>query len=231
MLSSYIRAETDSSAHQNTDDILGITPTAFFAADTFTSFLSTSSVDSFLDAVDAMHASDPSASSSDPESNEDLPKSPLNGIKIPPEHFRLAIVSGSGDGKKRTSVFASLHRPDESQQWHTILELEPVDDAAYPRSLVGSGRALPTVADLDAEQARDEKAGMEMDPTAEEIIKSTLSALKPLRALAGKRRREKGKEINLVQLVYQIEQQFRKAKSLETFWPVSPRSLTLGLLR
>lgn len=54
----------------------------------------------------------------------------------------------------------------------------------------------------------------------EDILRNTVSLMKPLKAIA-KRRSKRTPEINMVQLVYQIEEQLRKANTLELFLRVA----------
>ncbi|KAK4046723.1 hypothetical protein OIO90_006454 [Microbotryomycetes sp. JL221] len=130
------------------------------------------------------------------------------------------------------NVYASLHRPDPIKQPNrTILELELVDDVRNP---LKTDRDVSSPQELDKDRRLHDNpiehsstttrttgsTTTGMDATAEEIYKSTVSLMKPIRALNRKRTR-RDSEINMVQLVFQIEEQLRKAKGLETFLSVT----------
>ncbi|KAM0790365.1 hypothetical protein ACM66B_003248 [Microbotryomycetes sp. NB124-2] len=233
---------------ENSGEIINLSPSTLFSATSFTVFLMPDSTDVFLDAVDALEDTDPpsDASSDGAHSAPSESRSPLTPTLPHPEHFRLTIACPGDNGtpppaihgRKNSAsqggiqVYASLHRPDPVKQPNrTILELELVDDVRNP---LRTDRRLASPEELDkdrrlhdggylddqgdADPARSPTSGM--DSTAEEIYRSTVSLMKPIRALNRKRIR-RDSDINMVQLVFQIEEQLRKAKGLETFLSVT----------
>lgn len=153
------------------------------------------------------------------ESNEDQPLQPSQNLP-PPEHFRLSIYGtrpSPGAPRPEVLLHCALHRPDPFKRPNrSLLELELVDDTVNPLTTAW-------VAPVEEGEEQDGKKSsvhtMGMDPSAEDILKSTVTLMKPLRALS-KRRQGKDVEINMVQLVYQVEDQLRRVKDLEKFLSV-----------
>ncbi|KAK4047467.1 hypothetical protein OIV83_005379 [Microbotryomycetes sp. JL201] len=233
----------------NSDEIIGLSPSTLFEATSFTVFLTPDSTDVFLDAVDALEDTDPPSDASD--DNDSAPsenRQPQTPTLPHPEHFRLTFANPTDSppaarmsfanrrkdsvGETGLQVYASLHRPDPVKQPNrTLLELELVDDTRNP---LRTDRRLVSPEELDKDRRlhdggyvndegdhdRSGSATSGMDSTAEEIYRSTVSLMKPIRALNRKRAR-RDSEINMVQLVFQIEEQLRKAKGLETFLSVT----------
>lgn len=144
-----------------------------------------------------------------------------------PLNFQLSGfgVEGSSDSGPRSIekaewlVHCTLHRPDRSKYPNrAILEMELVEDAINP---------LTTKS--DELYVDEEKGGMRSegvtDPTEEDLRQSTVSLVKPLRALArfknksGKANRTS--ETDVVALLSQINEQLAKAEDLAVFLKVS----------
>lgn len=221
-------------SYQNSAEIIHLSPSTLFACQSFTGFLTPDSTDTFLDAVDALDDADPpSSASSDDDSNagDDENKPPPQPSLPHPEHFRITILGSAADAKNHlpsdspdrpeVHLHASLHRPEPAKRpSRTLLELELVDDVRNP---LKQDRLPASPEELNKDRRlhdppREQRHGM--DPTADEIYRSTVSLMKPIRALNKKRSRREP-EINMVQLVFQIEEQLRKAKGLETFLSAS----------
>ena len=208
---------------QNSSTVLGIAPLTLFQAPTFTNLLTSESTDTFLDAVDALDDNEASSADADEEAEreptEDRPEPPSKTLP-PPEHFLVTLASTTGDSSR---FFAALHRPDPINSPHrSLLELEPEHDTTYPLSTAWEPTLPPRDQPEPAESSDQDK---QVDPSEAEILRSTVSLMKPLKAIA-RRRSKRTPEINMVQLVYQIEEQLRKANSLEVFL-----SVTTGIFR
>lgn len=221
------RSPDRSRLSQNSSVILGVPPLALFQSPTFTTFLTQESTDTFLDAVDALDDNEsPSPDGEEdpePEPSEDRPEAPSKTLP-PPEQFTVALSNESVESPR---FYASLHRPDPlTCSNRFLLELEPEHDFRFPLT-TPCDLSAPAPTDVGAEGAREARGGTErqVDPSEEEILRSTVSLMKPLKAIA-RRRSKRAPEINMVQLVYQIEEQLRKANSLEVFL-----SVTTGIFR
>ncbi|KDE03546.1 hypothetical protein MVLG_05974 [Microbotryum lychnidis-dioicae p1A1 Lamole] len=120
-----------------------------------------------------------------------------------------------------------MHRPDPVRQMRRfLLEVELVNDVVHPLATKWDPPApYPDSMLDDAGLDPEGSNGTSRDPTVDQILESTVSLMKPLRAL-GKRRAGNSSEINMVQLVFQIEEQLRRAKDLETFL-----SVTVGIFK
>lgn len=129
--------------------------------------------------------------------------------------------SRDGEGRLAWQAHCALHRPDRATQPNrAVLELELVDDTINPISTVSSEPIL-----------EDERGGMAqkgsehgMNPTEEELRESTISIIKPLRALARVRttsaKRHGRADVDSVALLGQIGEQLDRAKDLQTFLKV-----------
>lgn len=147
------------------------------------------------------------------ESNEELG----------PYTFQL---SGSGTAKTpiEWTAYCAIHRPDrENAPQRVILELERVEDARQS-----------TCATPEPPRTAEEKGGMEscgiVEPSAEDLLLSTVSLVKPLRELSrsrGSRVGSKQKELNVVQLLSQVNEQFSRTENLEEFYRVRSNEFLL----
>lgn len=157
---------------QNTRHIIGLSPRTLFRAATLADLLDSDELDSLLDAMDALDEREEDASS----------------MEQGPVAFEL---SGFGSPGTDTSdphsparlewhCHAALHRPSSKRPNLHILELELVDDQVNPL------RTVP-------EELPGERLGMDYDevlePSEEALRASTVSMIKPLRALARIRNR------------------------------------------
>lgn len=202
---------------ENSTQILQLSPMQLFAAPSLTGFFTSDSVDIFLDAVDALDDADtpPASEEEDADPIEDQPEKPSPTLPHP-EHFRIEVIVPSttpppsanskpaaGTGKRFSKSFhCSLHRPEANKHdKRLVLELEHVEDTMNPLKREWAP-ASPEELDSDRRIFDERPDGMN-DPSAEEIYKSTMSLMKPLRALS-KRRSRREPEINMVQLVFQV---------------------------
>jgi hypothetical protein len=141
-------------------------------------------------------------------------------------------IPGSGDAGLGSSsraewrAYCAVHRPDRIKfPNRAILELELMDDLLNP---------LTTESELPSTQ--EEKGGMEscgiLQPTEDDLLLSTVSLVKPLRALARlKVKRARGgsatsTEMDVVALLSQINEQMAKADDLQSFLKI-----TAGVLK
>lgn len=131
------------------------------------------------------------------------------------------------------TAHAALHRPkhNDPTRQRAILELEAVEDTFHPLATICSEPI-----------AEDERGGMPkvngqsgMAPTPEELHESTVSLIKPLRAMAKLRDKRSGSkkagEVDVVGLLAQINEQLNRADDLKTFLKVcgaSEGSMRLG---
>lgn len=195
---------------QNSTVILGISPAAFFRSKSLLEFLSEEEGEALVEALESLDERDAD------ESNEEFG----------PYTFQL-----SGTGTARTplewTAYCAIHRPDRTTlPERVILELERVED---PRK--------STCATPEPPRAPDEKGGMEscgiVEPSVEDLMLSTVSLVKPLRELSrsrGSRVGSKQKELNVVQLLSQVNEQFSKTENLEEFYRVSSDELWSRLI-
>lgn len=147
----------------------------------------------------------------DPDDDSSKPTKTLP----PPEHFVIALA---GEAHQQERFYASLHRPDAiGSPSRLLLEIEPETDTRFPLT---TPRNLSTPPTSSASGTSIELVEKEVDSMEEDILRNTVSLMKPLKAIA-KRRSKRTPEINMVQLVYQIEEQLRKANTLELFLRVA----------
>ena len=167
-----------------------------------------------------------------------------------------ARFSNAQSGRFEWSCWAAIHRPARhTQSRRVILELEHIDDQINPLSTVPpptppaptSGTSATDSTEIPAglvdEAARtgsskpapgqlyppnDEREGIsEVQPSEEDLLQSTVSLVKPLRALARLKGRRNARragttarqpsEVDIVQLLQQINEQLQQADDLEVF--------------
>ncbi|SCV68109.1 BQ2448_230 [Microbotryum intermedium] len=239
----------------NSEKVLGVKAETWLSIPNFTALLEQSSLDTFLDAVDALDdglaseidvsrgvsgvplataAVADDLSISTPEPSDAQRRSAGTPVQaLPPEQFQLTLLPSNaqvkGGSRLNTGIclHCAMHRPDPVRQMgRFILEVELVNDVLHPLATKWDPPAPLHCSILD-EAGLDSNAsnGTWRDPTVEQILESTVSLMKPLRAL-GKRRAGNSNKINMVQLVFQIEEQLRRAKDLETFL-----SVTVGIFK
>lgn len=206
---------------QNSRHIIGIPPSALFRATSLANLLPKDEIDSLLDAMDALD-----------EREEDLDNTELGPIYFELSGFGLPGTDTSdphSPARLAWDCYAALHRPSpESRPRLHILELELIDDQVNP---------LFTVSE-EAPDA-DERGGMAYDvlvePSEEELNQSTISLVKPLRALARIRNKRRGtgsamardpNETDFVGLLSQVNEQLARANDLKTF-----AKLTAGVFK
>lgn len=121
-----------------------------------------------------------------------------------------------------------MHRPSpDTRPQLYILELELIEDQVNPLATVSA--ETPDV---------EEREGMAYDelvePSPEDLVQSTVSLVKPLRALARIRNRRRGNgakarepnETDFVGLLSQVNEQLARANDLKTF-----AKLTAGVFK
>ncbi|SCZ89798.1 BZ3500_MvSof-1268-A1-R1_Chr1-3g01584 [Microbotryum saponariae] len=244
---------------ENSEKLLGVKAETWLSIPNFTALLEQSSLDTFLDAVDALDdglaldvdlsrgvsgvpggqlaaaaAVANNFSISTPEPPEAQRRSVGTPVQaLPPEQFRLTLLPSKGEAvegsrsKAGRCLHCAMHRPDPVRQMRRfLLEVELVNDVVHPLATKWDPPApYPDSILDDAGPVPEGSNGPSRDPTVDQILESTVSLMKPLRAL-GKRRAGNSSEINMVQLVFQIEEQLRRAKDLETFL-----SVTVGIFK
>lgn len=202
-------------------------------------------IDTLLDAIDSIEEREDEHSDSD-DNGTDSTETDDQG----PIYFELSGQGMPGTdpsdsyGRLRWDCHCALHRPDPAgQPSRYILELELTDDEVNPlkTDISSNGGSLGAGVEGDDEE---EMHGMDLDrhpqPSAEDLTESTVSLVKPLRALTRMRNR-RGKrtsrptETDFVGLLSQINDQLNKAQELPAFlkvcYALSVGSLVLESLR
>ncbi|KAM0790366.1 hypothetical protein ACM66B_003249 [Microbotryomycetes sp. NB124-2] len=195
---------------ENSGFVLGIPPTALFKVKSFTHILSETEADVLEDAIDMLDERD-----EDPDDDE-----------IGPVYFELAGQGLPGSDPNDTTpgnqnrlqwqAHCALHRPNrQDQPERLILELELTDDQINPLST------------QDAEAVSfEDRGGMQyhgnVNPTEEDLAASTISMVKPLRAMTRSRnrrtqRKRQSSDTDVVGLLSQINEQLGKANELPSF--------------
>ncbi|ORY73094.1 hypothetical protein BCR35DRAFT_281817 [Leucosporidium creatinivorum] len=194
---------------ENSRLIIGYSPSTLFRLPSLTAIFDEDEVDILLEALDTLDERD-----SDPHETERGPITfTLSGQGQPGG----TVDSRDGEGRLAWQAHCALHRPNRGKQPNrAVLELELVDDSINPLSTVSSEPI-----------AEDERGGMSQrgdhgnDPTEEELLESTVSMIKPLRALARVRtksaKRNGRAEVDVVSLLAQINEQLDRAQDLQTF--------------
>lgn len=191
---------------------MGIPSAAFFKATSFSAFLTEDEADTLAEALEILD-----------ERDEDA-----GNTETGPHNFQLSGfgVPGTGDdgpgseSRAEWTAYGALHRPDRVKYpLRAILELELMEDHLSPLTTVSE---KPSTA--------EEKGGMPscgiIEPTEQELLLSTVSLVKPLRALTRhKNKKARGgkassSEMDVVGLLSQINEQMAKADDLETFLKV-----------
>ncbi|ORY88390.1 hypothetical protein BCR35DRAFT_312898 [Leucosporidium creatinivorum] len=203
-------------ASESCSTILGHPPSALFSAPSFTTILTPESTDLFLDAVDALDDNDTTSQSSGGEGSDEQDDQSTKPTKTlpPPEHFIIALAGAAHHGER---FYASLHRPTSDSPSRLLLEIEPENDTRFP---LAPPRDLSPPPASSETTSGAEQVLKKANSVEETILRNTVSLIKPLKAIA-RRRSKRTPEINMVQLVYQIEEQLRKANTLEMFLAVT----------
>ncbi|WAQ91370.1 hypothetical protein PtA15_14A253 [Puccinia triticina] len=145
-----------------------------------------------------------------------------------PHTFRMSGRGGIGTGidgpmsHTEWSCWCAAHRPDPvGRPRLVIIEFELENDELNPPSTV-------SVEPVD-EDDRGGVAGKPYEPTEQDLIESTMSINKPLRALARLRRKGKdfsGDSVEVLSILSQLNNQFDKADDMPTFL-----KMAIGLVR
>ncbi|OAV93269.1 hypothetical protein PTTG_00885 [Puccinia triticina 1-1 BBBD Race 1] len=145
-----------------------------------------------------------------------------------PHTFRMSGRGGIGTGidgpmsHTEWSCWCAAHRPDPvGRPRLVIIEFELENDELNPPSTV-------SVEPVD-EDDRGGVAGKPYEPTEQDLIESTMSISKPLRALARLRRKGKdfsGDSVEVLSILSQLNNQFDKADDMPTFL-----KMAVGLVR
>lgn len=178
---------------QNSDLVIGIPPSSLLSAPSLSAFLPPAELDVLLDMISLLD---------DRDADESAELGPIT--------FTLSGVGSVGDW----TAHAAIHRPArEKAPQRIVLELELEKDKLNPLSV--------------GEPEGGQKGGMAstgvVEPTLEELEKSTRSLVKPLRALErwrGGRARGRETEMDVVGLLSQINEQLASAEALEPFLQV-----------
>lgn len=145
-----------------------------------------------------------------------------------PHTFRMSGRGGIGTGTDgplshaEWSCWCAAHRPDPASRPRlVVIEFELENDELNP----------PTTVSIEPFQddERGGVAGKPYEPTEQDLIESTMSINKPLRALARLRRKGKdfsGDSVEVLSILTQVNNQFDKAEDLPTFLKMS-----VGLVR
>lgn len=196
---------------ENSGFVIGIPARKLFGNKSFIEFLDEAEADVLLDAIDSLD-----------ERDADKDNTDLMPINFQLSGFGLAgtgIAAGAHNrGRVEWTCHAAIHRPNrDTQPMRLILELESVDDRLYP---------LQTDDDnppLDPSEKEGMSSSHESEPTEEDLIASTVSIVKPLRALSRMKRRgsrarnSHPSQGDMISIMAQITDQLNKAESLEPF--------------
>ena len=198
---------------QNSRHIIGIPPSALFRATSLANLLPKDEIDSLLDALDALDERE-----EDPDNTELAPiYFELSGFGLP----GTDTSDPHSPARLAWDAYAALHRPSpEKRPKLYILELELIDDQVNPLQTIAEGEP-----DVD-----EEKEGLPYDvlvqPSQQDLVQSTVSLVKPLRALARIRNKRRGagsatarepNETDFVGLLSQVNEQLSRAHDLKTF--------------
>lgn len=197
---------------------MGIPPITLFKAQSLAEYLNEDESDALLEALEQLDERDEDSGNTD----------------TGPFNFQLAGfgIPGSGDAglgsgsRAEWRAYCAIHRPDRlNHPTRAILELELMDDLLNPLS-----------AESEIPATAEEKGGMEscgiVEPTEQDLLLSTVSLVKPLRALArSKAKRARGgssgnSDLDVVALLSQINEQMSKADDLQSFLKI-----TAGVLK
>lgn len=206
---------------ENSRLIIGVSPSTLFRLPSLTAIFDEDEVDVLLDALETLDARD-----ADPH---DTDRGPIT-FTLSGQGQLGTANSRDGEGQLAWQVHCALHRPNRAKQPNrAVLELELVDDTSNPPSTVSSEPI-----------AEDERGGMAQqtgehgtNPTTEELLESTVSVIRPLRALARVRtksaKRNGRAHVEEVALLSEINEQLDRAQDLQTFLKVCLASPLLTL--
>ncbi|KAI7942870.1 hypothetical protein MJO29_012714 [Puccinia striiformis f. sp. tritici] len=145
-----------------------------------------------------------------------------------PHTFRMSGRGGIGTGTEgpyshaEWSCWCAAHRPDPiTRPRLVVIEFELENDELNPPTTVS--------AEPVDEDDRGGVAGKPYEPTEQDLIESTMSINKPLRALARLRRKGKdfsGDSVEVLSILSQLNNQFDKAEDMPTFL-----KMAVGLVR
>ncbi|GAA5980690.1 hypothetical protein JCM11641_000177 [Rhodosporidiobolus odoratus] len=204
---------------ENAGFVLGLPPRFLFRAKCLTQLFDEDEAEALQDAIESLQDRDAD------ETNDE----------VGPYTFLLSGqgIPGTGDTDAQSrerfewECHAAIHRPSPaSQPDRFVLELELADDQLNPLTTVASESMLP---EERGSFLSSEESDNGINPTAEDLLESTVSIVKPLRALTRMRekRRKNGRkgkglgEVDIVGLLSQINDQLSKAENLETFLKVT----------
>ncbi|KAK4046108.1 hypothetical protein OIV83_006334 [Microbotryomycetes sp. JL201] len=190
---------------ENAHFVIGLTPTFLFGLDCLSRILVKGELDFLLETLDALDDRQ-----RDPHNLETGPLTiTLSGYGLPGTDTSSDAHSTD---RLEWTCHAAVHRPDRTRPRRFVVELELVDDQVNPLTTV-SEDLLP-----------EERGGISdhgMDPTEEELIESTVSIIKPLRALTRVKRSRRAKRgqphVDVVALLSQVTDQLNKTDDLGTF--------------
>lgn len=202
-----------------------------FKAKCLTDLLDPDEADALFDALASLSDSDPS-----PYNFQ------LSGFGMPNTSLDARHGDADNEGRIDWTCHAALHRPDPNGS-RAILELELVEDAINPLTTESQDPNDDTREGLDRYDDEDD------EPTEEDLLESTVSLVRPLRALQrwkgrssrtnavdarrmerrssatqtggfARNRPRRKQELDVVGLLAQINEQLDKAEELDTFLKV-----------
>ncbi|KAK4052641.1 hypothetical protein OIO90_004269 [Microbotryomycetes sp. JL221] len=191
---------------ENSKFILGLPPNYLFSIDCLSKVLNPGEIEILEETLEACD-----------ERNKDPHNLETGPLTITLSGFGLPGTDTSSDAhstdRLEWTCHAAIHRPDPANQPNRfVLELELVEDQVNPLT-------TETEDVLPGERGGISEHGM--DPTQEELIDSTVSIIKPLRALTRvkrSRRSRKGQtNVDVVALLSQVTDQLNKTDDLNVF--------------
>ncbi|SCV69208.1 BQ2448_2228 [Microbotryum intermedium] len=192
---------------ENSNFILGLRPNDFFRAKCLTRLLDPEEAGALRDAIETLDERD-----GDPDN---LDEGPINFQLSGTGRPGSAAADAQDSARLEWSCYAALHRSDRvNRPKMAVLELELVDDTVNPLTTESTEPIL-----------HEDKGGLETDqpfePSEEDLQESTVSLVKPLRALARMKRHRRDKrsqaDVDVVTLLSHINDQFSRAEDLSVF--------------
>lgn len=198
---------------QNSRFVIGLPPAHLFRLSTFASVLEDGELDVLLDALDTLD-----------ERDHDVAVTDTGPIGITLSGYGLPGTDPSTDANSTSRLewtcHAVLHRPDRARKPERfVIELEMVDDRVNPLTTIVDEPVTPSERGGMPDSDYGEHA------TPEQLLESTVSMIKPLRALTRTKNKRRGKkganDVDVVALLSQITVQLNRASDMKTFLRVS----------
>jgi hypothetical protein len=160
------------------------------------------------------------------ERDHDSTISEAGPVGITLSGYGLPGTDSSTDANSTTRLqwtcHAALHRPNRAEKPERfVVELELVDDQVNPLTTIVAEPVTPGERGGMADSDYGEHA------TPEQLLESTVSMVKPLRALTRMKNKRRGKkgasDMDVVALLSQITDQLNRASDMKTFLRVSDK--------